>query len=147
MVAADLVLFVGECAPDGRRHAEDAEQVRRHACREEPLGFALAGEIEAGDRADQGDLGEYVVARLPVAVIGAIDLDASERHLRAVRPEADKPIGLAIRQRAQHHAVDHAENCRRRADTEGDDDDAGHRKGGGLVEETETVDEIGDQES
>src|SRR5205814_3265692 len=33
----------------------------------------------------------------------------------------------------------HAEDRRSRADAEGDDDDAGHRKGGGLAEKTKAV--------
>ena len=125
--ARPLILVSRERPAEERRHAEDREQIFRHARPEEAFGLALSRQVEVRDRPQHGDVFERPVASSQVPDVRKPRAEARHSARRRRRPQIDKAIGQTERQRLQQHAVDDAEHRRRRADAERD----GHDRDGG----------------
>src|ERR1039458_3083958 len=103
-----------------RLHAQDVQEVIASLNAEDPLGRARAGQVHAWS-AHVGDASEDVVlvvirhvgGRYAAAVVGIVALVLVERH---------QPFRVRIRQRAQQHGVDDAEDGAVHSDSQGERD-------------------------
>src|SRR5438105_4070590 len=119
MVSPRLRLLGEECSPKSRLNAEDREKTGRNVCALDAVRGTANAEVEYVS-ANRGQIGEAPiefgeVAEFrrgdPVAVFG--NPDTGETH-----PDHHQTAGIRVGQWAEEHAVDHAENCRVRADSE-----------------------------
>ena len=104
-----------EAATERGRHAQQRDRIGGDVSRVEPLGSAAAGQRERAV-AEGGEAAERSIALTKVPVLGraellagyAVELGMHHHHL-------GRPL---VRQRAQEHAVHHAEDRRGGADAE-----------------------------
>src|SRR5262245_6915477 len=109
---ARLVLFGQKGAAIERRRAQRLKETLRHDPSAKSLRFAFASQIEP-ERLSGGDDVTGLHALAPVKVVRWRSLLAFDAALEIVLPERDEPRFIAVRQVAQQHAVDDAEQSRR----------------------------------
>ena len=113
--AVGRVLGGGEVAADCRLHAEHPEEVRRDPHAADPFGFAVRDQ-RRDPRPDERHVLERVAALAPVEERRVADV--AGRSGRAALADRDEPIGIRVRQRAEQHGVEDAEDRGVRADAE-----------------------------
>jgi hypothetical protein len=131
-----------EAPSEDRRRAEDLEKIRRnhtdHRARRlrrarngHDVGAVFRNCLKAAAL-----VAEIVEVRIRKARRPTLRIDLEDGH---------DPVRRRVRQRSQQHAVDDAENGRRRADAERESENGDHRKAGMLAELPESVAAIGEQ--
>ena len=123
------ILALAERAADERRNLEHRDDARREACGVDALRLRTATGIGYVDRAALVDADTLERPReLLVREVGPRRLIplAEPDHLHVVVRD-DQPIGVAVRERAQQHAIHEGEDRDRGANA----DDEGHRGGDG----------------
>ena len=140
-----MLLLGKKPAADDGLDAEQGEQVRRHAFgvqffRLEPPARP-GGEVELRIF-ERGDGLEHGVARLPFHEVGGRDVAALQPVLAVLLPDGDDARGIAEREVAQEHGVDHAEDGGIGADAEGQRQDRDGGEAGRLAEQAEPVAEV-----
>ena len=108
-----------ECPPQERRRAQQLEKARRDEGQRDPLGVVGAGDRAARELRPHvsGHLAELPAFRLPVAEV-EIRRAVGQVLADVPGPEHGDPLGLVVRQVAQHHRLEHAEDGGVGADTE-----------------------------
>ena len=143
LLAGGLLVSGEEAALHGL-HAEHVEQRRFGKRAADPLGLAVADQV-------QGRLGERrhgLERRAEALVVLIVEVGRPIlAHLQAavVHPHARKPLRLAIRQGLQQDVANDAEQRDIRADTQRQRDDGGERESGVDAELAETVAKVSDQ--
>ncbi len=97
--------------------------------------------------ADRGHVGEDVVLRLPIEIIGRRGGVVREPDVAGVLEDHDDAIGVVIRERAKHDGVEGGENGGIGSDSEGQGADRDGGEGGGLAEKAEAVAKVGKEGS
>jgi hypothetical protein len=111
-----VVLLFREHPTEERAHTEHAPEVSaRFACRD-LLGLAVAGE-RRGSRLGESDVGEHRVVAPPRQPLGRGGKALPALAVQVV-PDHDEPVGIGVRQRADQHRVEGAEDRRHSADAE-----------------------------
>jgi hypothetical protein len=100
------ILFGGELAADGGRHAEYAEERRRHALLLHVLGMRADHHVHAGRSKSAGgrrqlDRGDAALQRFP----GSATLAVADVAARETRHDLRQPLVLRVREGAQQYAI------------------------------------------
>jgi len=128
-------LLAGEEAPEVGGGGEDGEELAGDACRIDLLGRAVAGDIDALVP-HPGDGAEGIEAHQPLVVVGEVVGPLGKQN---------DPTRLGVRQAAQQHRIDDAEDGGGGADADGNDEDGGQRERRFLGEGARRVPEVLEQ--
>src|SRR5579862_2689278 len=118
-VRALFPIVIGETDAESRRHAEHREKLRRYQYRRNLEGFLTEAELRrcVNDRRHSRE--RFILLR-PVEKIDRVDDVTVSSRLEVRLPHLHEPLGLREGEWSQEHAVDDAEYCRARADSEGE---------------------------
>ena len=139
-VAWRRVLGPGKATSDRGRHPEHVEELGGHEGADELRRFAGSCRHGEGQRAVSRDSLQRLL--LPAQVDELSGRMIAARFVGGRRGDADDAVGLVEGQRAQEHAIDHAEDGRVRADAERERDDGDQREARVLEEGANRVPEI-----
>ena len=132
------VFLVGERPAALRRHAEDAEEIRRDQPAEHLLGLSVAGQARCR-AARGGDVLEGTIQPAPLVVIARRGRVLRNPREAGVFPEHDEAVGVGEGQGADHHRVDHRKNRRVGADAQGQRGDGNHCEEWGFSKQAAAV--------
>ncbi len=140
-VGSRLILALAEGATEVRSHAEDVEEVGGNHAGLDPARLAVAQEDE-GHRVILDDAFERSALRPIVAELGHREAGVLYPRERGGLLEKDEPLALAVRQRPQQHATDHAEDGGVGPDPERQREQRDERVAGAVLERANGVAEI-----
>src|SRR5262249_44674084 len=130
-ILAWLFLFRGEASPARGIHAHQLEEVGRHSDGANFFGFALASEVYTQAPNPGHPLKSFILIA-PVLKIRVGRDVITDSLPTVVHPDHCQLFRLRIRQRAQQHTVDDAEDRRVRANAQAERDDGDECKTGLL---------------
>src|SRR5262249_20012370 len=116
-LAVRRIFLLRETAPDGRIHAQYAEEIRGDSDATDELRLTATRQIDAGaDAYRGGDAVERLTMLPPEDELGFAGVP--ETHVRPIRREPHNPLGLRVGKRAQEHGIHDGEDRRVSSDTQ-----------------------------
>ena len=139
-VGARPRFFLGEPAAERRRHAERAEEVRRHDLDERASRLGPFGDADHR-RHVRRERGKDVLLRAQIVVVRERERPEPAGFLAVLAEEADHAFGVA-EPRLERQRIDEAEHRRVGADAEADDERGDEGEAGLAPEQPQTVAQV-----